>query len=186
VVTFITSNTEKHREVERLLGRSLTQVSLALEEIQAVDLEPVVSHKARQAYAALGRPVLVEDTGLAFTAWNGLPGALVKWFLATLGTDGICRLLRGETNRTATATTLFGYCDGTLLRVFPGVVTGIIPELPRGTNGFGWDPIFQPLGSDRTFAEMTAKEKDHYSMRRLALEQVRGSELLKAIKNKEE
>lgn len=180
MVTFITSNTEKRKEVERLLGHPLAQVSLPLEEIQAVDLEPVVSHKARQAYASLGRPVLVEDTGLAFAAWNGLPGALIKWFLATLGTGGICRLLRGESNRVATATTLFGYYDGTLLRVFPGVVTGTVPEAPRGTSGFGWDSIFQPLDSDRTFAEMTAEEKDHCSMRRLALEQLRHSGLLDA------
>ncbi|MGH8009486.1 MAG: non-canonical purine NTP pyrophosphatase, partial [Candidatus Binatia bacterium] len=98
MLTFITSNTDKLREVERILGRTLAQASLPLEEIQAIDLDPVVSHKAKQAYGHLGRPVLVEDTGLAFTAWHGLPGALIKWFLATLGTDGICKLLRGETN----------------------------------------------------------------------------------------
>src|SRR6266508_2264963 len=103
MLTFVTSSANKLAEVERLLGRLLAQASLTLEEIQAIDLEPVVSHKARQAYAHLGRPVLVEDSGLAFAAWNGLPGALIKWFLATLGTEGICRLLHGETNRAAAA-----------------------------------------------------------------------------------
>jgi len=49
----------------------------------------------------------------------------------------------------------------------------VIPESPRGTSGFGWDAIFQPLGSERTFAEMTPEEKDRFSMRRLALEQLR-------------
>src|SRR6058998_1131108 len=148
MLTFITSSVNKLAEVERILGRSLAQAAVPLEEIQAIDLEPVVSHKARQAYAHLGRPVLVEDTGLDFAAWNGLPGALIKWFLATLGTEGICRLLRGETNRAATATTLFGYYDGTVYRVFSGAVSGAVPEAPRGANGFGWDAIFQPLGSD--------------------------------------
>src|SRR6266705_202724 len=109
--TFITSSANKLAEVERILGRPLTRTSLPLEEIQAIDLEPVVRHKAQQAYDQLGRPVLVEDTGLAFTAWNGLPGALIKWFLRALGPNGICKLLRDETNRAATATTLFGYCN---------------------------------------------------------------------------
>ena len=178
MLTFITSSANKLAEVERILGRRLMQASLPLEEIQAIDLEPVVRHKAHQAYAHLSRPVLVEDTGLAFAAWNGLPGALIKWFLTALGPDGICKLLCGETNRTATATTLFCYDDGTDARVFSGTVQGIVPEIPRGTNGFGWDAIFQPLGSDRTFAEMKPEEKDRFSMRRLALEQPRNSGLL--------
>ncbi len=165
-------------EVERLLGQRLTRASLALDEIQDIALEPVVIHKVTHAYTQVRQPVLVEDTGLTFAAWHGLPGALVKWFLSTVGTDGLCRLLQGEENRAATASTLFAYCDGTILRVFPGTVTGSIPHTPRGNGGFGWDAIFQPLGSERTFAEMSAEEKDRFSMRRLALEQLRASGLL--------
>lgn len=178
MLTFVTSSANKLAEVERILGRRLVQASLPLDEIQAIELETVVRHKAQQAYARLGQPVLVEDTGLAFTAWNGLPGALIKWFLVALGPHGICKLLHGETNRAATASTLFGYGNGSEYRVFTGTVLGIIPEAPRGTNGFGWDAIFQPLGSERTFAEMTPEEKDRFSMRRLALEQLRDSGLL--------
>jgi non-canonical purine NTP pyrophosphatase (RdgB/HAM1 family) len=178
LLTFITSSADKLAEIERILGRPLVREALALEEIQAIVLEPVVRHKAQQAYAQLRRPVLVEDTGLAFAAWNGLPGALIKWFLSALGTEGICRLLREETNRAASATTLFAYCDGPDCRVFSGTVAGMIPELPRGTNGFGWDAIFQPLGSERTFAEMVPEEKDRFSMRLLALRQLRNSGLL--------
>jgi non-canonical purine NTP pyrophosphatase (RdgB/HAM1 family) len=165
-------------EVERLLGQPLTHAHIPLEEIQDFALEPVVIHKAKQAYTQVRRPVLVEDTGLAFAAWNGLPGALIKWFLAALGTGGLCRLLQGESNRSATASTLFVYYDGTLLRVFPGTVIGSIPYTPRGSGGFGWDSIFQPLESERTFAEMPAEEKDQFSMRRLALDQLRTSGLL--------
>ena len=176
--TFITSSAQKHAEVERILGRSLARQALPLEEIQAVDLEPVVRHKASQAFALLGAPVLVEDTGLALTAWNGLPGALIKWFLTSLGPEGVCRLLRQETNRQATATTLFAYCDGATTQIFPGVVHGLVPEAPRGAFGFGWDGIFQPMGSLLTFAEMTPEEKDRFSMRRIALERARDSVLL--------
>lgn len=177
-LTFVTSSPQKATEVARVLGRPLQQATLPLDEIQAIALEPVIAHKARQAYGLLGSPVLVEDTGLSFAAWNGLPGALIKWFLSALGPEGICKLLRDETNRAATATTLFAYYDGTIYRVFSGVVSGRVPQVPRGSSGFGWDAIFQPLGSMRTFAEMTPEEKDHFSMRRLALEQLRASAVL--------
>jgi non-canonical purine NTP pyrophosphatase (RdgB/HAM1 family) len=177
-LTFITSSPQKLAEVERLLGRPLRQAALPLEEIQAIALEPVIAHKARQAYGLVGSPVLVEDTGLSFAAWNGLPGALVKWFLTALGPEGMCKLLRDETNRAATAATLFGYYDGALYRVFSGAVSGLVPQTPRGTAGFGWDAIFQPLGSTRTFAEMTPEEKDRFSMRRRAVDELRASGVL--------
>ena len=156
----------------------MTRASILLDEIQDIALEPVVIHKVKQAYAHVQQPVLVEDTGLTFAAWNGLPGALVKWFLSALGMEGLCRLLQGAENRLATASTVFAYYDGTLLRVFPGTVMGSIPHSPRGSGCFGWDSIFQPLGSALTFAEMSAEEKDRFSMRRLALEQLRASGLL--------
>lgn len=177
VLTFITSSAHKHAEVERILGQALAREALPLEEIQAIELEPVVRHKAKQAFALLGRPVLVEDTGLAFAAWNGLPGALIKWFLASLGAAGICRLLQQEDNREATAMTVFAHYAGAEVQVFSGLVQGIVPATPRGSCGFGWDGIFQPLGSARTFAEMTPEEKDRFSMRRIALERFRDSGL---------
>jgi len=179
-LTFITSSENKRAEVARLLGHPLARVDVALEEIQAIALGPVVAHKAQQAYVHVRGPVLVEDTGLAFAAWNGLPGALVKWFLASLGNDGLCRLMQAETNRSATATTMFGYYDGTLYRTFSGSVEGAIVRTPRGTQGFGWDALFQPSGSDWTFAEMAPEEKDRFSMRRLALERLKEAGLLVA------
>ena len=178
MLTFISGNTHKVRECERILGAALAHESLPLDEIQSIDPLPVVEHKARLAYAALSRPVLVEDTGLAFAAWNGLPGALIKWFLSSIGVAGLCQLMQAETNRAATATTLLGYCDGERVQTFAGTVPGSIPDRPRGTGGFGWDAIFQPTASALTFAEMNAAEKDRFSMRRKALEALRTSGLL--------
>ena len=181
MLTFITGNLNKVRECERILGARLDHEALELEEIQAVDLMPVVEHKARNAYTVLGRPVLVEDTGLAFDAWNGLPGALIKWFLTSVGVEGVCRMLQAEAKRGATASTLLGYCDGGDVQTFVGTVVGSIPDHPRGTSGFGWDPIFQPRGSDLTFAELAeldGVEKDRFSMRRKALDALQQSGLL--------
>lgn len=176
MLTFVTANAAKAAELERLLGRAVAHQPLHLDEIQAVELEPVVRHKAAQAYSALRRPVLVEDTGLAFAAWNGLPGALIAWFVHGLGNEGLCRLL--DSHRAATATTLFGYHDGSACQVFAGSVSGTIVASPRGSHGFDWDAIFQPCGSAHTFAELSAADKDRFSMRRLALEQVLRSGLV--------
>lgn len=178
MLTFITSNPYKVAEVERILRRPIMTESLCLPEIQEAEVEPVARQKALAAYARLGRAVLVEDTGLALAGWNGLPGALIKWFLAALGPDGICRALAAEANRAATATTVCAYHDGAGLRLFTAQVEGIIPRAPRGSGGFGWDSIFQPAGGARTFAEMEPEEKDTYSMRRLALEKLHRSGLV--------
>jgi len=177
MIAFVTGNMGKVREAERIIGVSLKQVALELEEMQEIAVEPVVRKKALQAYAILREPVLVEDTGFYIQAWNGLPGALIKWFLKALGTEGICRLMQGEKDRTVTAVTLFGYYDGSRYHSFAGEVVGVIPQTPRGTGGFGWDPIFQPLGSEKTFAEMMPEEKDQVSMRRRALERLRAASL---------
>lgn len=178
MVTFITGNPEKVRECERMLGVELAHETLPLEEIQALDVGSVVEHKARAAYATLQRPVLVEDTGLTFAAWNGLPGALIAWFLDSVGVHGVCRMLEGEANRAATATSVFAYYDAGGVRTFAGTVDGQVPNRPRGTRGFGWDAIFAPQGRGRTFAEMDAAEKDRWSMRRRALESLNASGLL--------
>ncbi|MDO8654893.1 MAG: RdgB/HAM1 family non-canonical purine NTP pyrophosphatase [bacterium] len=170
---FATNNENKLREVNEILGRNLEQISVELFEPQSVDVETVVREKAEDAFHKTGKFVLVEDTSLEFAAWNGLPGALIKWFLGTVGNDGILRMLTGEANRKATAKTVVGFFDGTRVRMFIGSVSGTIPEVVRGTGGFGWDSIFVPDGHDKSFAEMTPAEKNTISMRKLALERMK-------------
>ena len=100
--------------------------------------------KPADAYAQLGQPVLVDDTGLAVHAWNGLPGALVAWFLDTVGLQGILDMAAGITDRRATATSALGYADATGARVFQGTMDGTLATEPRGTSGFGYDPRLRP------------------------------------------
>lgn len=167
-ILLATSNEHKAHELQLLLDRPVQRVKLDLPEIQAVDVREVIEAKAREAYRLVGKPVFVEDTGLAFVAWNGLPGALVRWFLERVGNAGICQMLEGYEQRTASAETCIGYFDGAHCFVFSGVVTGQIVHTPRGSGGFGWDPIFMPEGWGKTFAEM-AGEKNVVSMRKLAV-----------------
>lgn len=167
---FVTQSYEKVAEAARILKVELKHRRLELPEIQSVEVEEVVRYKAEYAYEALNRaPVMIEDTGLYFEAWNGLPGALIKWFIERVGVDGLCRMMEPFTDRRARAKTVVATYDGRL-QTFAGEVAGYISDRPRGEGGFGWDKIFIPQNSEKTFSEMSADEKDSFSMRRLALE----------------
>jgi non-canonical purine NTP pyrophosphatase (RdgB/HAM1 family) len=165
---FVTSSDDKLSEVQRILREPIDRFDIELSEPQAVDLETVVRAKAQEAHDRLNADVIVEDSGLFISAWNGLPGALVKWFLQCVGVEGICSMLHQFSSREATAQTLLAYHDGDI-KLFAGSVAGYIADSPRGGKGFGFDSIFIPAGSNRTFAEMDPEEKDAFSMRQRAL-----------------
>ena len=150
---FITSNKNKAKEIKEVIGTELKVLDLRVREIQEIDVEKVVKDKAREAFSFLKRPVIVEDTGLYIKAWNKFPGALIKWVLKGLGREGICNFLKNERN--ATAETCFCYYDGKKAQIFKGQIKGEITKRPKGKSGFGWDPIFQPKGFKKTFAEMS-------------------------------
>jgi XTP/dITP diphosphohydrolase len=171
----VTGNAGTVREVEAIVGRPVRQLALDLPEIQALDVAEVAREKALTAWHEAGQPVVVEDTGLYIDALGGLPGALVKWFLQAIGPRGICRLVPEFAVPTATARTAVALCDGGRVEVFTGETRGVIVEEPVGEGGFGWDAIFRPDGSPRTFAEMDSAERAVYSMRRMAFERLRDS-----------
>ncbi|MCL2037423.1 RdgB/HAM1 family non-canonical purine NTP pyrophosphatase [Candidatus Saccharibacteria bacterium] len=175
-ITLITGNLNKVRELSRLLNIELSNEKINLPEIQTTDVAEVAKVKAEAAYKIVKKPVLVDDTGLTIRAWGELPGALIRWFIDNVGNAGIVGML-GDNDRAAFAATALGYCDENGSRVFNGMVDGTIPEKPRGENGFGFDAIFIPKGSEKTFAEMTSDEKDSFSSRAIAAAKMR--ELLK-------
>jgi XTP/dITP diphosphohydrolase len=172
-ITLITGNPGKAAEYAAMLGIEVTPAKASLTEIQALDVADVAARKAADAYAQLREPVLVDDTGLAICAWNGLPGALVAWFIDTVGPQGILNMAAGLTDRRATVTTALGYADATGAQVFQGTVNGFLATELRGTSGFGYDPIFIPDSDPRTYAEMTSEEKNKISHRRRAVEAMR-------------
>jgi XTP/dITP diphosphohydrolase len=174
-ISLITGNEGKAREYESLLGIKVAAVKENLIEIQELDVVKVVERKACDAYSTLRSPVLVDDTGLALAEWNGLPGALVSWFLGAVGPHGILEMAAGVTNRRATVTTALGYADEKGVRVFTGTLNGALATALRGEGGFGYDPIFIPDGHDRTMAEMSSDEKNAISHRRLAVDEFRRS-----------
>ncbi len=173
-LTFITGNIGKVKELESILAIPIAHVKIDLDEIQSLDLNAVVQHKAQEAYKLLQKPVLIEDTALVFEAMNKLPGPLIKWFLKEVGNEGLCAMLNQFSSRNATAISTFGYYDGSTFKTFEGRINGQIADSARGANGFGWDAIFIPEGTTKTRAEMNVKEQEKYSMRKLALKKLEG------------
>ncbi|PIP24017.1 MAG: hypothetical protein COX90_01025 [Candidatus Nealsonbacteria bacterium CG_4_10_14_0_2_um_filter_38_17] len=167
-ITFVTANKNKVREFEEILGFSINNIALDLDEIQAVEVEKVVEHKVKQAFEKLKKQVIVEDTGLYIESLKGLPGALAKLFDKTIGYGELCKLVLD--NRKALAKTVIGYFDGVEYRNFIGEIEGLIAKEAKGDNNFGWDIIFIPKGFNITFAQMSPEEKHKISMRKIALE----------------
>jgi len=171
---FVTSNLGKLREAEAVLGCTLRHRALDLPEIQSLDLAEVVRAKAGAAFERLGRPVLVEDTSLELAGLGGFPGPLVRWLLASVGPEGICRVASCFDDPAATVRCLACAFDGGAEVLGEGVVVGRIVPAPRGRRGFGWDSAFVPDGGDgRTYAEMDGAEKNAISHRRRAFEALR-------------
>lgn len=157
---FVTGNQHKADHLSRLLGLPLEHIKLDLDEIQSADLEEVASHKAKQAYELVKRPVFVEDVALGFEALGGLPGPFIKFFLAEdNGMENLCRMLDGFSSRRARGECVFAYYDGERLELFRGGIDGTVSQHAQGKDGFGWDPIFCPDGySGRTRAELGEDE----------------------------
>lgn len=177
-IAFVTSNPGKAREAAHFLGRPVAAVPFDLPEIQSLDFAEVARAKALAAAAQLGRTVLVEDSGLEVAAWGGFPGPMTKWITAgPLGQKGLARMLDAFPDRSATAVSALALAkpgdrpEEVLVAV--GRKVGTLAASPRGTNGFGWDVLFVPQGATRTWAEMTAEEKNRDSHRARAFAALR-------------
>lgn len=177
-VNIVTGNAGKLREIRSYLDGvvSLDSVDVDLDEIQGQPSD-IVRDKALKAFAKVGSPVLVEDTSLCFSALNGLPGPYIKWFLQSLGPEGLVAMLSGFEDKSASAQSVFGYKDALVDEpiIFVGETLGRIvkPRFRDEKNGFGWDCCFEPEGSHLTYAEMTLDQKQQASNRGKALKLVK-------------
>src|SRR3990167_3281610 len=168
MIYFITGNKNKVEEVKAVLS-DVEQLDIDLTEIQEVDAKEIIRNKLLVALKHSEGEFIVEDTSLCLNCLNGLPGPLIKWFLKTIGNDGLANIAEKLGNNRAEAKTIIGYAKNREeIYYFEGVIKGIIVK-PRGESNFGWDPIFLPDGYEKTFAEMRREEKNEISMRRNAL-----------------
>lgn len=135
------------------------------------DEDFIVKKKCLEAAKLVNGPVMVEDTSLGFDAFGGLPGPYVKYFLDSIGPEGLHKMLMGWENKNASAACRIGFCESpsSVPIIFKGIVKGSIVE-PRGSTGFGFDYCFQPEGLSLTFAQMEMESKNKLSHRYLAVQ----------------
>lgn len=169
---FVTGNQGKFKEAKQVIY-NLEQKDIDLPEIQAIDPKEIIKVKLGYALKRNEGPLIVEDNSLYLDCLKGLPGPLIKWFLKTVGNDGLFEIAGRAENYKAKAAVMIGYAKNEDdINFFQGIVKGRIVA-PIGDNGFGWDSIFQPEGYDKTYAEMTLEEKNGISMRRIAFEKLK-------------
>lgn len=177
---FATNNEHKVKEIKSVVGDKLLVISLAEAGIE-IDipephntLEENASEKSSVIHALTHKNCFSEDTGLEVLSLNGAPG--VK--SARYANDGrdfqsninlLLQNLVGEKNRTAQFRTVISLIWDEKEYFFEGICKGNIIVSQRGTEGFGYDPIFIPDGSTKTFAEMTIEEKNQFSHRKKAI-----------------
>ena len=167
-ICFATRNFYKFEEVSeiaRRYGIELERCNIPKLEIQGDDLVEIVLKSAVFTYLFTSQPVLVEDAGLFIKALNGFPGPYSSYVYKTIGLSGVLKLLENTENREACFKSAAALAHSKGVITGEGEVCGYITKSPRGTRGFGFDPIFTPQGETRTFAEMSVEEKNKYSHR---------------------
>lgn len=172
-LVFVSSNEGKIKEAEEALGIKLDIVRLKLEEIQSFNLEDIVRRKAEYAFKEVKKPLIVDDVGLFFDAWNGFPGPFIKYIEDIVGYEKVLRMLENEDNRDVLIRSTVGYHDGKKVHTFIGEVKGVFTRQAQGTDGWGFDPYFLPHGLNQTFAQMGPGGKSKISHRALSLQKLR-------------
>lgn len=178
------ANPDKAAEIAAILeGHELVARPAAVPEVEetGTTLEENARLKATALVEATGEPAVADDTGLEVAALDGAPGVYSARFAGAQATyaDNVAKLvscLAGMENRRARFRTvaLARFPDGREV-LAEGVVEGVIAEHPRGSAGFGYDPVFVPDDGDgRTFAEMTSSEKHALSHRGRAFRALAG------------
>ncbi|MEM0378517.1 MAG: XTP/dITP diphosphatase [Thermosphaera sp.] len=174
-VFFATGNKHKFDEVKPIAskyGFVLKQYPGVKFEVQSDDLRVIARTAAIQAYGEVGKPILVEDAGLFVEALNGFPGPYSSFVYKTIGVEGLLKLMKDIADRRACFKSVAVLIYEPYFVVKEGEVCGHIAHEARGDKGFGFDPVFIPDGSDKTFAEMSIEEKNLFSHRAKAVEGV--------------
>jgi len=177
---FATNNAHKISEVRSLLPEDYTVLSLrdigcevALPEEQNT-LQGNAKQKASYVKVHFGFDCFADDTGLEVDALRGAPGVFSARYAGPDCNDvaNYTRLLqdlKDQENRTASFRTIICLIMAKSVHYFEGMVSGSITMEPRGSHGFGYDPVFLPDGSELTFAEMSGQQKNLISHRGAAI-----------------
>lgn len=183
-LVFATNNEHKAREINNILDDNIRLLRLCdvniTEEIP--EDEPLIEgnalFKARYVHERTGLNVFADDTGLEIEALNGLPGVHSARFAgeekdSSANIAKVLLMLKGISNRKARFKTVIALVFENKEYLFEGTVNGSIIEEKRGSEGFGYDPVFIPDGGELTFAQMPLSEKNKISHRAIAFEKLK-------------
>ena len=183
-LVFASNNEHKIKEINSLLGNSFSLLSLRDVNInedipeEEPQLEGNALSKARFVFNATGFDVFADDTGLEIYALNGMPGVHSARFAgekkdSSENIQKVLSMLGSSENRKARFRTVIALILDKKEYLFEGTVEGTITKEIRGSEGFGYDPVFVPEGKTSTFAEMGLAEKNTVSHRARAFEKLR-------------
>lgn len=182
-IVFATNNENKVKEIRTAVSEDLQIVSLReagidIEIPEPWDtLEANATEKSSTIHRLTGDNCFSEDTGFEVAALNGEPGVHSARYAGedrspNANIEKVLNGLGDNPNRNARFRTVISLIWQGKEHLFEGVCEGHIPREPIGQTGFGYDPIFIPTGDTRSFAQMSAEEKNHYSHRRKAADQL--------------
>lgn len=182
-IVFATNNPHKLKEIREIIGNRLKVLSLGdigcYEEIpeEADTLEGNASFKAMYIYEKYGHDCFADDTGLEIDALRGRPGVKSARYAGKecIPENNIRKVLKEMGNtpeRTARFRTIIALVIKGKEILFEGSVDGQIIKDKRGSEGFGYDPIFVPYGYEKSFAEMRPEEKNLISHRARAMQKL--------------
>jgi len=183
-IVFATNNENKTREIRNILGNYCNLLSLndlnIKEDIPENEptLEGNALYKARYIHNILNMNVFADDTGLEVDFLNGLPGVKSARFAgenndSDANIDKLLSMMGNSKNRKARFRTVIALILEGEEYIFEGIVNGRIISVRRGSDGFGYDPVFVPEGYTSTFAEMSLTGKNKISHRARAIEKLR-------------
>lgn len=180
---FATNNQHKVKEIRNILNDrfhiiTLQEAGIDIDIPEPHDtIEANASEKSKTIHSITRQNCFSEDTGLEVEALHGEPGVksaryagVEKSFQKNI--DKLLLNLKLKTNRKARFKTVISLILNEQEYLFEGICDGSITELQKGNEGFGYDPVFVPEGSTKTFAEMSTEEKNIFSHRRKATEQL--------------
>lgn len=182
-IIFATNNENKVAEVRAILGKSFNIITLKEAGID-IDipephdtLEANATEKSKTIFIITNKNCFSEDTGLEVKALHGEPGVKSARYAGEGRNfdDNIDKLLTNlkyADNKTARFKTVISLLLDGKEYFFEGICTGKIISQRKGNNGFGYDPVFIPDGSEKTFAEMDMAEKNKFSHRKKAMEKL--------------
>lgn len=185
MIILASNNKGKAKEIKELLNnqevKTLQEMNIQIEvEEDGNTFEENALKKAREIYKLTKLPCIADDSGICIKELNGFPGVRTARFLGDNASQEeknnyLIEKLKGmpREKRKVEFITCIAYVNKNgEEKTFTGVLEGYISEIPRGNNGFGFDEIFE-LENGKTLAELSNKEKNNISSRKIALEKLK-------------